>query len=103
MTIRPAALRRLQPAVGSLLIVTIVVPSISLRGAKNQLRRERGVPALPSICGMDGEERNRRWPNSGGCWSSPLQRKPFIFVAWAARSNHDAPLAGPLFLSNLEA
>ena len=47
MTIRPAALKRRQPAVGSLLIVTIVVPAISLKGAKNQLRRETGVPALP--------------------------------------------------------
>jgi hypothetical protein len=47
MTIRPAALKRLQPAVGSLLIVTIVAPAISLKGAKNQLRRETGVPALP--------------------------------------------------------
>jgi hypothetical protein len=27
--------------------VTIVVPAISLKGAKNQLRRETGVPALP--------------------------------------------------------
>jgi hypothetical protein len=45
MTIRPAALkRRRQPAVGSLLVVTIVVPAISLKGAKNQLRRETGVP-----------------------------------------------------------
>ena len=49
MTIRPAALKRLQLAVGSLLIVTIVVPAISRKGAKNQnqLRREKGVPALP--------------------------------------------------------
>jgi hypothetical protein len=49
MTIRPAALKRLQLAVGSLLIVTIVVLAISRKGAKNQnqLRREKGVPALP--------------------------------------------------------
>jgi hypothetical protein len=46
MTIRPAALRRRQLAVGSLLSVTIVVPAISLKAAKNQLRREIGVPAL---------------------------------------------------------
>jgi hypothetical protein len=37
----------LQSAVGSLLIVTIVVLVVSLKGAKNQLRRETGVPALP--------------------------------------------------------
>src|ERR1700733_1529147 len=78
MTIRPPALKRRQPAVGSLLIVTIVVPAISLKGAKNQLRRETGVPALPLSCGMDGEGKSRRWPNSGGCLSSPLQRKPRI-------------------------
>ena len=47
MTIRRAALKRRQPAVGSLLIVTIVVTAIWLKGAKNQLRRETGVPAPP--------------------------------------------------------
>jgi hypothetical protein len=46
MTIRPAALKRLRPAFGTLLIVAIVVPAISLKAAKNQLRRETGVPAL---------------------------------------------------------
>ena len=39
--------RRRQPAVGSLPIVTIVLPAISRKGARNQLRRERGVPAPP--------------------------------------------------------
>jgi hypothetical protein len=29
--------------------VTIVVPAISLKGAKNQLRRETGAPALPLL------------------------------------------------------
>jgi hypothetical protein len=47
MTIRLAALKRRQPAVGSFLIVTIVVAAISRKGAKNQLRRETGVPAPP--------------------------------------------------------
>jgi MarR family transcriptional regulator for hemolysin len=47
MTIGPAALERRQPAVGSLLIVTIVVTAIWLKGAKNQLRRETGVPGPP--------------------------------------------------------
>src|ERR1700683_233054 len=66
MTIRPVALKRRQPAVGSLLIVTIVVTAISLKGPKNQLRRETAYRPYPSICGMDGEGKNRRWPNSGG-------------------------------------
>jgi hypothetical protein len=47
MTIHPTAFKRRQSAVGSLSIVTIVVPAISREGAKNQLRRERGVPTLP--------------------------------------------------------
>ena len=48
MTMRPAAFRRRQSAVGSSPIVTIVVSAISLAmGAKNQLRRETGVPGLP--------------------------------------------------------
>ena len=67
MTIRPAALKRRQPAIGSLPIVTIVMPAIPPKAAKNQLRRETGVPALPLFCGMDEEGKNRRWPNSGDC------------------------------------
>ena len=67
MTIRPAALKRRQPAVGSLLIVTIVVPTISRKGALNQLRREKAYRPYLCICGMDGEGTSRRWPNSGAC------------------------------------
>jgi hypothetical protein len=58
MTIRPAALNRRQPAVGSLLIVTIVVPAISLKGAKNQLRRETGVPG-PTPLSAEWMEKGR--------------------------------------------
>ena len=43
----PSRPQRRQPAVGSLPIVTIVLPAISRKGARNQLRRERGVPAPP--------------------------------------------------------
>jgi len=43
----PNRVQALAAAVRSLPIVTIVVPAISRKGAKNQLRRERGVPALP--------------------------------------------------------
>jgi len=43
MTIRPVAG---SAHFGTLPIVTIVVAAISRKGAKNQLRRERGVPAL---------------------------------------------------------
>ena len=43
--IRPAALRCRQRAAGTLPIV--VVAAISRKGAKNQLRRERGLPAPP--------------------------------------------------------
>jgi hypothetical protein len=41
MTIRPAGLKRRQPAVRSSPIVTIVVPAISRKGARNQLGREK--------------------------------------------------------------
>src|ERR1700722_2965449 len=41
MTIRPAALKRRQLAVGSSPVVTIVAPAISRKGARNQLRREK--------------------------------------------------------------
>jgi hypothetical protein len=84
-------------------MVTIVMPAIPPKGAKNQLRRETAYRPYPSICGMDGEGKNRRWPNSGGCYSPPLQRKPLIFVAWAARPNHDAPHWPGRFFSNLVA
>ena len=43
----PSRLKRRQPAFGSLTIITIVVPAISRKWAKNQLRRETGVPAVP--------------------------------------------------------
>src|ERR1700677_5215957 len=66
MTLRPAALKPRQPAVGSLPIVAIVVPAISRKGAKNQLRREQAYRPCPSICTLGGEGKNRRWPNSGG-------------------------------------
>jgi hypothetical protein len=85
MTIRPAALRRRQPAVGSLLIVTIVVPAISRKGAKNQLRRETAYRLYPSICGMDGEGKNRRWLNSGGV----------LVVAAPAKAAYFRRLGGP--------
>jgi hypothetical protein len=47
MTIRSAALRSRQPAVGSLPIVTIVTPAISPKGANNQLRRETAYRRYP--------------------------------------------------------
>ena len=72
----PSRLKRRQPAFGSLPIVTIVVPAISRKGAKNQLRRERGVPALPLYL------RNGRTgvgPIVAGVSRRRSKRKPRIF------------------------
>ena len=103
MTIRPAALKRRQPAVGSLLIVTIVVPAISLKGAKNQLRRETGVPALPRFLW--------KWMEKGRTGVGPIvagvsrrrSNESRVFCRLAARPNHDAPHWPGRFFSNLEA
>src|ERR1700722_9818465 len=85
MTIRPAALRRPQSPVGSLPVVTIVMPAISAKGAKNQLRRESAYWPYPSVCGMDGEGKNQRWPNSGG----------LLVVAAPAKAAYFRRLGGP--------
>jgi hypothetical protein len=100
----PSRLKRRQPAFGSLPIITIVVPAISRKGAKNQLRRERGVPALLLYL-RNGTEKGRTGvgPNSAGVSRRRSNESRVFFVAWAARPNHDAPHWPGRFLSNLEA
>jgi hypothetical protein len=94
----PSRFKRRRPAFGSLPIVTIIVPAISQKGAKNQLRRERGVPALPLYLrkGRRREEPALAQIVAGVSRGRSNESRVF-FVAWA-RPNHDASLAGPLSL-----
>jgi hypothetical protein len=68
MTIRPAALKRRQLAVGSSPVVTIVAPAISRKGARNQLRREktdalqRPVVSIARIAKIGWVEMTRQGP-----------------------------------------
>src|SRR5882757_5048557 len=91
MTIRPAAPRRRQPAVGSLPIVTFVVPAISRKGAKNQLRRERGVPALPPCLRNGRRTEEPAWAQYWRVLVVAAPTKADILSPGAARPNHDAP------------
>ena len=78
--------------------MTIVVPAISRKGAKNQLRRETGVPALPLYL-RNGWRREE--PALAQQWrvlvvAAPTKAAYFRRLGGPAKPRRPS-LAGPLF------
>src|ERR1700755_3156400 len=100
MTIRPATLKRRQPGVGSLPIVTIVMPAIPPKGQRTSLGAKQAYRPYPSSAEWMEKGRTGVGPIVAGV-SVAAPTKAFYFRRLGGPANHDAPHWPGRFLSNL--